>query len=169
MVAREHLEAHLAALRQGFSELDLSAVERIIDLLRDARQTSRQVFVFGNGGSAATASHMACDLSKTASSRRGPRLQAIALTDNVPLLTAIANDFDYEDVFVEQMATLWREGDVALGISASGNSPNVLKAVRYAREHGGHTIGFIGFGGGELARRAAITAWWRTCTRSSTT
>ena len=156
MAAREMLEQHLAALQQSFSELDLAEIERMVDLLEDTRRAGRQVFVFGNGGSAATASHMACDLSKTASSPGGPRLKTIALTDNVPLITAIANDLAYEDVFVEQMATLWCEGDVALAISASGNSPNVLKAARYARAHGGETIAFTGFGGGALAALASL-------------
>ncbi len=156
MVTREHFEAHLSALRQGFSELDLSEIERIVDVLRDARRTGRQVFVFGNGGSAATASHMACDLSKTASSPGQPRLKTIALTDNVPLITAIGNDLTYDDIFVEQMATMWSEGDVALAISASGNSPNVLKATRYATAHGGETIAFTGFGGGQLAALASL-------------
>lgn len=155
-MASQPLEAHLEALRQGLGELDLNELERIAAVLRLARRTARRIFIFGNGGSAATASHMACDLSKTAASPGHPRLNAIALTDNVPLITAIANDLDYEDIFVEQMITLWQEGDVALGISASGNSANVLKAIRFANEHGGETIGFTGFGGGELAELAAL-------------
>ncbi len=156
MTSQDLFEQHLSALRQGFSELDLPEIERMVDVLEETREKGRQVFIFGNGGSAATASHMACDLSKTASSPGGPRLKAIALTDNVPLIMAIANDLAYEDVFVEQMATLWHEGDVALAISASGNSPNVLKAARYAQTHGGETLAFTGFGGGALAGLASL-------------
>ncbi len=155
-MAKKHLEQYCEALRHAFTELDLTRIERIVEVLAETRSKGRQVFLFGNGGSAATASHMACDLSKTASSPGRRRLRAIALTDNVPLITAIANDLAYEDIFVEQMVTLWNEGDVALGISASGNSANVLKAIRYANEHGGQTIGLTGFGGGKLAGLASL-------------
>ena len=144
----------LSLLKEAIAELDLNELERIVDVLQEAQENARQIFLFGNGGSAATASHLACDLAKTAAVLGKPRLRAISLTDNMPILTAIANDGSYDDIFVEQMSGLWRWGDLAIGISASGNSPNVLKAIRYAKGHGGKTIGFSGFGGSKLARMA---------------
>ena len=110
------------------------------------------VFLIGNGGSAANASHFAQDLSKGTLSRRGAsrRFRAVSLTDNVSFITALANDEGYERVFVEQLAGLGRPGDVLLALSGSGNSPNVLRAVEYANEHGITTVGLTGLDGGRL-------------------
>ena len=108
-----------------------------------------------NGGSAATASHRANDLGKGASyGRQGPRFRVIALTDNVPWITALANDVGYEVIFAEQLRNLGQPGDVLLAISGSGNSPNILAAVGVAKEIGMEVIGWTGFGGGELAEAA---------------
>ena len=144
MVSHELFNEYLNWLKEAIAELDLNELERIMDALQEAQENARQVFLFGNGGSAATASHLACDLAKTAAVHGKPRLRAISLTDNVSMITAIANDISYDDIFVEQMSVLWNRGDLAIGISASGNSPNVLKAIKYANEHGGTTIGFSG-------------------------
>ncbi len=111
-----------------------------------------EIFILGNGGSAATASHMANDLNKGASVPGQPRFKAIALTDNVPLMTAWGNDTSYENIFVEQMMNFLELGDVVIAISASGNSPNVLRALRVARQYGAITIGFTGRDGGQLRR-----------------
>ncbi len=147
---------YLNSLKEAITELDLNQVEGIIDVLLEAQENARQVFLFGNGGSAATASHFTIDLAKTAAVPGKPRLRAISLTDNVAMITAIANDISYNDIFVEQMSMLWNHDDLAIGISASGNSPNVLKAIEYAKKHGGKTIGFSGFGGGKLAKAAEL-------------
>jgi D-sedoheptulose 7-phosphate isomerase len=104
----------------------------------------------GNGGSAATASHMANDLNKLAIVPEQPRFRAISLSDNVPCMTAWANDSAYEDIFAEQLSNFLDPGDVVIAISASGNSPNVIKAIRLAREMGAITIGFTGKDGGQL-------------------
>ncbi|HID24182.1 MAG TPA: SIS domain-containing protein [Planctomycetaceae bacterium] len=104
----------------------------------------------GNGGSAATASHMANDFNKLTIVPGQPRFKAIALTDNVPLMTAWGNDTAYENIFVEQLLNFLEPGDVVIGISTSGNSPNVLKALQVAREHGAVTVGFTGRDGGQL-------------------
>jgi len=119
-------------------------------LLLRARAEGRTIFILGNGGSAATASHLANDLNKGAAVAGRPRFRALALTDNVPLITAWANDTHYGNVFVEQLANFFEPGDVVVAISGSGNSPNVLAAVTWAARRGAVTIGFTGGDGGQL-------------------
>ena len=131
--------------RLPFVQIDL-----VTEALWRAYLERRTVYVFGNGGSAALASHCACDLAKGTVVNGNRRFRVLALTDNVPLMTAWANDVHYEDIFAEQLATFIHKDDVALGISGSGNSPNVLKALRVAREAGAVTIGFTGFQGGKM-------------------
>lgn len=131
-------------------EVSVPAVERVIEELFRAYVRGSQVFVFGNGGSAASSSHFACDLGKGTSIPGRPRFRVIALTDNAALMTAWANDSRYEDIFVEQLANLVQANDVAIGISASGNSPNVVNALKYAREMGATTIALTGFKGGKV-------------------
>ncbi len=154
MVLPDLFNQYIKSLKEAIAEIDFTVLEQIVDVLQEAQENARQVFLFGNGGSAATASHLACDLAKMTAVPGKPRLRAISLTDNVAMMTAIANDISYGDIFVEQMSALWNQGDLAIGISASGNSPNVLKAIEYAKNHGGKTIGFSGFGGGKLAKIA---------------
>ena len=156
MNSHELFNEYLKCLKEAISGLDLNQVNGIVGVLQEAQENARQVFLFGNGGSAATASHLACDLVKMTAIPGKPPLRAISLTDNVAMMTAIANDISYDDIFVEQMSALWNRGDLAIGISASGNSANVLKAVEYANNHGGKTIGFSGFGGGRLAKIADL-------------
>jgi D-sedoheptulose 7-phosphate isomerase len=108
--------------------------------------------VFGNGGSAALASHCACDLGKGTTTNGNRRFRVLALTDNIPLMTAWANDASYDDIFAEQLTPFIDKGDIALAISGSGNSPNVLKALLVARQAGAFTIGLTGFQGGKMKR-----------------
>jgi D-sedoheptulose 7-phosphate isomerase len=131
---------------------DLAAVDfrQVEAILLRARDEGRTVFIIGNGGSAATASHMANDLNKGAAVAGQRRFRALALTDNVPLITAWANDTRYEQIFVEQMANFIRPGDVLIAISGSGNSPNVIAALEWARGEGAVTIGLTGGSGGRL-------------------
>jgi D-sedoheptulose 7-phosphate isomerase len=151
----EYLQ-YLAELKVVLDSLPLAEAKRAADILFRAYQTDHTVFTFGNGGSAALASHMAADLGK-ATHLPGPpalaqvkRLKALALTDNVPMLTAWANDSVYENVFVGQMENFIQAGDVALGVSGSGNSPNVLRALELARRVGATTVGLAGRGGGKM-------------------
>lgn len=116
-----------------------------------AYERRKTVFLFGNGGSAALASHFACDLSKGTVNGSSVRYRALALTDNVPVMTAWANDASYEDIFAEQLATFASPGDVAFAISGSGNSPNVIKALNMAKQSGMVTAGITGFSGGRMA------------------
>ncbi len=144
--------------KQYFEELQRVAtsichdgVNQIAALLVKAYESGRMVFTFGNGGSASLASHLACDLGKgTAYCNGGKRLRVLALTDNLPTLTAWANDSDYEDVFSEQLRNFVQPQDVAFAISGSGNSKNVINALHVAREVGARTVGVSGFQGGEM-------------------
>lgn len=133
-------------------QLDWGQIEGLVDLLLATQGRDAQIFIFGNGGSAATASHFCEDLGK--GTLRGlddhRRFRVISLTDNVPYIMAWANDEGYERVFEQQLANLARQGDVAIGISGSGNSENVLRAIRFANQHGLVTVGLTGFDGGRL-------------------
>ena len=138
----DHLTNYLEGLKEALANLDLEAVKRSRELLASARESGQQVFVCGNGGSAATASHLANDLGKGASyGRHSRRFRVIAL----------ANDVSYDSVFSEQLQNLGQPGDLLIAISGSGNSRNVLNAVEVARQKRMTTIGWTGFGGGELA------------------
>jgi D-sedoheptulose 7-phosphate isomerase len=131
-------------------------VQRVVDVLHQAWLANRQVFIMGNGGSASTASHLACDLGKNASVPGLPRLRALSLNDNMALFSAYANDNRYENVFVEQLGNFIGPGDVVLAISASGNSPNVLNGIEMAHARGAITIGWSGYHGGKLAQMVDI-------------
>jgi D-sedoheptulose 7-phosphate isomerase len=132
------------------ANIPLTTVDRIVSVLMEAYESSRRIYLFGNGGSAALASHFACDLGKGAANGSGRRFQALALTDNIPMMTAWANDSNYEDVFAEQLVNFVRPGDIAFAISGSGKSPNVLKALKVAKQAEAFTIGLTGFRGGHM-------------------
>jgi D-sedoheptulose 7-phosphate isomerase len=148
--ALDNIKNYISDVEIILEKLPLNDIIRVVDRLKEAQIKGRKVFIFGNGGSSATASHFACDLSKGAISKGKPRIKAFALTDNTPLLTAWANDSSYENVFAEQLENYIEPGDIAIGISGSGNSANILKGVLAARAHGATSIGIIGFGGGKL-------------------
>ncbi len=152
------VEDYIEGVKRCLAEISRDEVEGVVKAVVDAFKRQKRVFVFGNGGSASTSSHFACDLGKgTAVDNKIMRLPVLSLTDNVALITAIANDIGYSSVFKEQLASLLSEGDVVIGISASGNSPNVLEAIEYAKSKGATTIGICGFGGGKLAQVAERT------------
>lgn len=134
------------------SELPYAEIERVVDVLAQAYEEERRIFLFGNGGSAALASHFACDLGKgtVTSEVPGKRFRVLALTDNISLITAWANDASYEDVFAEQLRNFIEPGDIAFGISGSGCSPNVLSALQVARQAQAVTVGLTGFKGGKM-------------------
>ncbi len=145
-----NVSQYMASLASALGHLAMPDILRVQEVLLDAWRRERMIFIAGNGGSAATASHMANDLNKGAIVDGLPRFRAIALTDNVPLITAWGNDTAYDRVFVEQMMNFFRPGDVLVAISGSGNSPNIIAAVQWAREAGGITIGLTGGTGGRL-------------------
>ena len=131
-------------------------IAEIVAMLRQIRRERRQVFIFGNGGSAATSSHFACDLIKLTRQAGQPDFRAIALTDNMAVFSAYANDHGYETVFAEPLRSLAAPGDVAIGISASGQSANVLRGMQAARELGLTTVGFAGYDGGRLKDKVDV-------------
>ncbi|MBI4494676.1 MAG: SIS domain-containing protein [Chloroflexi bacterium] len=139
---------YLATLAGVLSLVPRQPLARALELLLQARATGRRVYLIGNGGSAATASHFAVDLAKTARGGGQRPLRAFALADSVPTLTAWANDTAYERVFAEPLAALVEPGDIVIAISASGNSPNILAGLRAAAASGARTIGLLGFDGG---------------------
>jgi len=132
----------------------MQAVAELIQLLRSALKEDKQVFVFGNGGSAANASHFMTDLGKGASDKTGKRFRIICLSSDISWLTALGNDYSYEDVFAGQLQNYGRPGDIALGISVSGNSPNCVKALEWAKTHGLRTIALVGAKRGRMAEIA---------------
>src|SRR5713101_5665041 len=125
-------------------------LHHVLSLLEDTYHQGHRVFIMGNGGSAATASHFALDLAKNTITPGAPRLKAISLTDHVPLITAWSNDTAYEHIFAEQLANLIEPGDVVIGISTSGNSPNVLNALTVAKKSRAYTVGLLGATGGRM-------------------
>jgi D-sedoheptulose 7-phosphate isomerase len=150
------IDQYLSELEVVIHRLSREDINAVVEALLEAWRERRQVFILGNGGSAATASHMMNDLNKFASVEGRPRFRAIALTDNVPLLTAVGNDQAYADIFVEPLKNLLQPGDTVILISASGNSPNVVAAAEYARSQGARLIGFCGQPGGRLAQLADV-------------
>ena len=150
MKPREHITAYLDGLRDLLNELSIGDIERALEMLERAYHEDRTVFICGNGGSAATASHWTCDFSKGTISPGAKRMRMFCLNDSLPLLTAYANDVSYDQVFAEPLRTFAKPGDLLFLLTASGNSPNILEAARAARDLGVTTIGLIGFGGGKL-------------------
>lgn len=145
---------YLSAQKAALDSIPAAEVSRLIELLRKAVHEDRQIFVFGNGGSAANASHFATDLGKGSSDKIGRRFRCLSLNDNVSWMSAIGNDYAYEDIFVRQLENYGRKGDIVLALSVSGNSPNVVKAVEWANKNGLETIGLCGGKRGCLAKVA---------------
>lgn len=141
---------YISRLTEVLTDTPRDVMVEIVSTLRKAREDGQRVFVFGNGGSAATASHMACDLGKNTRVPGRSRLRIICLNEGIPTITAYANDEGYENVFSEPLLSLAESGDVAIAISGSGNSPNVLKGVQIAKELELKTVGLTGFEGGKL-------------------
>lgn len=145
---------YFAGLKAVVDRVDIAQVAAFVGELERAYQEDRQIFIVGNGGSAGTASHMACDLAKTVlgkkPDRKKRRFRVMSMTDNVPMITALGNDFGYEHVFTEQLILFARKGDLLVVITGSGNSPNIVNAVRMARDMGLRTTGMLGFDGGEV-------------------
>jgi D-sedoheptulose 7-phosphate isomerase len=159
--ASDFAKDYLNGLKGVLDRLPLKPIDEIIRVIEQARDEGRQIFVIGNGGSAATASHMMNDLCKGTLGHKGdapwPRLRVIALTDNVSLMTAWANDTDFNHIFSEPLKNLAQRGDVLVAISASGNSPNIIAAVEAAKQIGVTVLGLAGFTGGKLSKMADVS------------
>jgi D-sedoheptulose 7-phosphate isomerase len=146
----DDIENYFSMLKGAIEATDRESINMVINLLQKAYEEGQQVFIMGNGGSASTASHFACDFNKGLSYGKRKRFKVISLNDNLPILLAYANDVSYENVFVEQLKNFFNPKDYVIGISGSGNSKNVIKAIEYANQNGGITIGFCGYSGGKL-------------------
>ncbi len=145
-----YVQSYFSQLQRTLDEIDPRPIEQLIDLLHRVRLEGRTVFILGNGGSASTASHMVCDLAKNTRRPGWPPFKVIGLSDNMAIFSAYANDEGYENVFAQQLASLVQPGDIVIGISTSGNSPNVLRAIDLAHERNAFTVGFTGFDAGRL-------------------
>ncbi len=150
----EFIKDYIEQVKKEMDSINPEDVKRIVDVLFNAWKDGKQVFIFGNGGSAATASHFACDIAKGTLQKvydhTERRFKVVSLTDNVALMTAFSNDLSYEDVFAQQLNHYVNEGDVVIALTGSGNSPNVIKAVDLAKKFKAKTIAFLGFDGGKL-------------------
>lgn len=151
---KQWITDYLAAQRAAHDSISVEKVAGLTEQIRLAAAQNRQIFVFGNGGSAANTSHFATDLGKGASDKSGRRFRVLSLNDNVSWMTALANDYDYSEVFAGQLKKYGQMGDVALGISVSGNSPNVVKALEWAKANGLVTLALVGAKRGRMAEIA---------------
>ncbi len=145
---------YIGAQKRALDSIPADAVARLIGTLKTAWREDRQIFVFGNGGSAANASHFATDLGKGSSDKLGKRFRVLSLNDNVSWITALGNDYAYDEVFVRQLANYGRPGDVVLALSVSGNSPNLVRALEWAKQQRLRTIALVGAKRGRMAEIA---------------
>jgi D-sedoheptulose 7-phosphate isomerase len=151
---KQWIAEYLRAQKAAYDSVPVDAVAGLIDDLRNALKEKRNIFVFGNGGSAANASHFATDLGKGASDKIGERFRVLSLNDNVSWMMALANDFSYEEVFVGQLQNYGRKGDLVLCLGVSGSSPNCVKALEWAKKNGLRTVALVGAKRGRMAELA---------------
>jgi D-sedoheptulose 7-phosphate isomerase len=151
---QQWISDYLKAQKAAHDSIPVNAVAKLVETFQHALKEDRQVFVFGNGGSAANASHFATDLGKGSSDKLGKRFRILSLNDNVSWMTALGNDYSYDDVFVRQLMNYGKAGDLVMAMSVSGNSPNIVRAVEWAKKNGLHTIALVGGKGGRLAELA---------------
>lgn len=163
MVNEKHTRTYLTEVSEIAKRIDTASVDKSIQILYEAWQNDKQIFVIGNGGSASTATHFASDLNKWVSEKAERRFRAFALVDNIPLVSALTNDNGWNEVYSDQLRNFFRKGDVLIAISVHGGSgsdkaglwsQNLLKAVKYAKDNGGKVVGLAGFDGGELCKAA---------------
>ena len=150
------ISEYFEELKKILSRVNKKDIEEITEIIHKAYLNERTIFILGNGGSASTASHFACDLGKGTLSKvydiNEKRFRVVSLTDNIATISAYANDLSFDDVFIQQLRNLVHKGDVVIAITGSGNSKNVVKAVKYARDSGATTIGLLGFDGGRVKK-----------------
>lgn len=151
---KDYLENYIHEHKSALESIPVDSVESIINDFRKALKEDRQIFVFGNGGSAANASHFITDLGKSSSDKTYRRFRCLSLNDNISWITAIGNDYAYEDVFLRQLENYARPGDIVLVMSVSGNSPNLVKAIEYCKEQNIYTVALTGGKKGRLAELA---------------
>ncbi len=147
---------YLESIGDIINKLDINNISEMIEAIKLAYKDDKRIFVFGNGGSAATANHFACDFGKNAIKDDNNRIKVISLSNSISSITACGNDIGFDTVFEEQLKNLMHDGDLILCISASGNSPNIIRAVEYAKKRYGTVIGMTGFSGGKLKELSDI-------------
>jgi len=150
----EQILAYFSRLKSTIDAISIESLSNLMNLLEKSRDEGRFVYIMGNGGSAATASHFVCDFNKGLLSEDRKSYRFVCLNDNLPTMMAWANDISYEEIFVGQLKNFLNEGDIVIGISGSGNSMNIIKAIDYANENGGITVGLTGYDGGKLLKKA---------------
>lgn len=148
------IAAYFEKEKRTLDLIDKASLSQLMNLLECAREEGHEIFIMGNGGSGATASHFCCDFNKGISLSKDKRYRMICLNDNVPTMMAYANDIGYDEVFVGLLQNFFHPGDVVIGISGSGNSANVVRAIQWAKEHGGVTVALTGYDGGKLKQLA---------------
>jgi len=153
----QDIHDYLELVRATLKRMNKASIERFVEILLDCYKKGRTIFIFGNGGSGANASHFCGDLVKGLSYGSLKRFRAICLNDNISTLMAVANDISYDDIFMEQLKNFAQEGDVVIGISGSGNSENVVRAFEYASSVGAVTVALCGFDGGKIKRIAKLS------------
>jgi D-sedoheptulose 7-phosphate isomerase len=151
---RDWISAYIREQKATLDSIPVEGVSDIINTFREALKSDRQIFIFGNGGSAANSSHFITDLGKGASDKLGSRFRCLSLNDNVSWLTALGNDYAYEDIFLRQLQNFARPGDIVMTLSVSGNSPNLVNAIDWAVNNGMYTIALVGKKRGKLAQLA---------------
>lgn len=151
---KEQIKAYFEREKEAISNLNYDEITEAVEVIKDAYEREATIYIFGNGGSAATASHYVGDFNKGICEKLDKKFNLICLSDNTPILTAIANDISYEDVFYFQLKNKLKKDDLILAISGSGNSKNVIKAVEYAKEIGTKVVGITGYSGGKLKELA---------------
>lgn len=150
----EFLRRYFKKVADISKRINSSSFESLIEELENAYKRGARIFICGNGGSASTASHITCDINKGLASKGAERFKVICLNDNIPTIMAYANDMSYNDIFVEQLKNFMEDGDLLIGISGSGNSENVVRAIAFAKKHGATTFGICGYGGGRVKKIA---------------
>lgn len=150
------IKEYTGNIKKLCDELDMQSMRLVLEKLSEAHENKKRIFVAGNGGSAATANHFACDFGKNAVKGDDNRVKIISLSSNIETVTALGNDISYDSVFSEQLKNLMEDGDTVMLISASGNSPNVIKAAEYAKSRNGYVIALTGFSGGKLMQTADV-------------
>ncbi len=148
------IKEYYEGLASTFNKLDYKEISLAMNALVDCYENGGTVYVFGNGGSSSTASHMVCDFNKGVSMKKSKKFNFVCLSDNTPILTALANDVSYEDVFAYQIEKILDKKDLVLAISGSGNSKNIIKAIKVAKAAGVKVIGMTGYDGGQLYKMA---------------
>lgn len=149
---RHYISAYFDKLKDTIDLIPKDDLNTLMNLLEEARNGNKTIFIMGNGGSAATASHYVCDFNKGVSLNQDKKYKFICLNDNIPSLMAYGNDLSYDDIFLYPLKTYFKPGDLVIGISGSGNSKNVVRALEYANENGGVTIGLSGYDGGKVKK-----------------